>query len=154
VGVVARQRAPAREVPGHAAVRPDSAGDLERERMRTVAVARHEQPVAGPRGLERVREQHQRERRARVAELSEQRVLDLLILEAEFARGPAAAALVGCIERDAGEVLWIATTLREQRADRGDQVGRIALLDREAVLPRVREALALDPPNVLQLVGD
>ena len=52
-----------------------------------------------------------------------------------------------CCTRSAADSL-------EQALDRGDQVGRVALLDDEAVLPGVDERVTFAAPHVDDLVRD
>ncbi len=81
VRVVAREWPASVQVAAHAAAlrQPvDRVGHLEREGVRAVTVAGGEKTLAGLRGLERRHEQKRRERRPRVAQAAEERVLQLL----------------------------------------------------------------------------
>src|SRR5439155_1250752 len=88
VEVVARQLGAAREVPRDAAAPFEPLHHrrrLEHERLGAVAVADQQDALAGPRALQRSGEEKRRERRPRVADLPEERVLRLRQLEAELA---------------------------------------------------------------------
>src|SRR5213592_4037755 len=85
VEVVARQLGAAREVPRDAASPLEPLHHrrrLEHERLGAVAVADQQDALAGPRTLQRSGEEKRRERRPRVADLPEERVLRLRRLEA------------------------------------------------------------------------
>src|SRR5205809_2125473 len=157
VEVVARQLGAAREVPADAATPLEPLDDrrrLEHERLGTVAVADQQDALAGLRTLERRRQQERRERRPRVAYLPEERVLRLRRLEAELAHQRAVTARVGTVEHQLREVLRPEPRLRQQPAHHLAHAGAVAVVDDEAVLPRVHEGIALGAPHVDDLVRD
>src|SRR5438046_7638078 len=140
VEVVARQLGAAREVPADAATPLEPLDDrrgLEHERLGTVAIADQQDALAGPRVLQRRREKKRRERRPRVAHLPEERVLRLRRLEAELAHEDRVAARVGAVEDELREVLRAVPGLRDEPAYHLPHARAVAVIDDEAVLPRV-----------------
>src|SRR5437870_1358901 len=157
IEVVARQLGAAREVPADAATPLEPLHDrrgLEHERLGTVAVADQQDALAGLRALERRRQQERRERRPRVAHLPEERVLRQSGLETELAHQRAVTARVGTVEHQLREVLRPEPRLRQQPAHHLAHAGAVAVVDDEAVLPRVHEGIALGAPHVDDLVRD
>src|SRR5207244_204385 len=149
VEVVARELGAAREVPANAATPLEPLHDrrgLEHERLGTVAVADQQDALAGLRALERRRQQERRERRPRVAHLPEERVLRQSGLETELAHQRAVTARVGTVEHQLREVLRPEPRLRQQPAHHLAHAGAVAVVDDEAVLPRVHEGIALGAP--------
>jgi hypothetical protein len=156
VGVVAGNRAAALEVPGHAATRGELLevlGHAEREHVGAVAVAGDEQAIARPRRLERRRQEQRREGGAGVAEPTEQGVLHPGGVEAEGANGRGVAARVRAVHHEAGEVRGRGVAALEQAAHRLHDVLGVAVLDDEALLPGVHEAIVFGAPDVDDLVG-
>src|SRR5207247_451176 len=136
----------AREVPAHAAAALEPLHHrrrLEDERLGAVAVADQQDALAGPGTLQRGREEERRERRPRVADLPEERVLGLRRLEAELAHQRGMAARVGAVEDELGEILRTEPGLGEQPPHHLAHVGAVAVVDDEAILPRVDERSGL-----------
>src|SRR5207244_3415932 len=94
-----------------------------------------------------------REGGARVAHLAEERVLHLLGPEPDLARHHGVAPRVRPVERELREVPRRKARLLEEAAHHVAHVLAVAMVDDEAVLPRVHERIALAPPDVDDLVG-
>jgi hypothetical protein len=97
--------------------------------------------------------EQRREGAARVAEAAEQRVDDRASVEAQRAHRAPVGALVGRVERDAREVRALRARPLEQPPYRLDEARLVALLQDEALLPAVDEAVALGAPDVDDLLG-
>ena len=127
---------------------------LERAGLGAVAVGRREDALSGLRLLESRREQQRREGAAGVAEASEQRRHELRRAHTQRAREARVGALVGRVEGDAREVFRRRSGALEQALHGLEHARVIALLEHEALLPGVDEAVALGAPEIDELLGD